>query len=236
LGRWKSRAVLGTYLNTSDVARARIEAADIAFNAAPVPGSAGAQVQRQQQHEQTKKTACRHDLTPAQEAAVHKMVHETALAVNENMSSVQTKYLASQSYKQEMNKIMYRCIFENLRDQAQLHALGLHIKGDGHKLIVELNFLYRGFSTKHAVDLTKQITDFPMWFEKIKNPTDSFIAYQDLCKQLSNYDGYTLTETIQCSFVLTALHENPNYRDFVIQFDTTDAGTIKLKDLCGRAV
>ena len=42
------RAVLGTYLNTSDVARARIEAADIALNAAPVPGSAGAQVQRQQ--------------------------------------------------------------------------------------------------------------------------------------------------------------------------------------------
>jgi len=53
---------------------------------------------------------------------------------------------------------------------------------------------------------------------------------------LSNYEGYTLTETVQCSFVLTALHKNPNYREFVIQFDTTDAGTIKLKDLCGRAV
>ena len=39
-----------------------------------------------------------------------------------------------------------------------------------------------------------------------------------------------------CSFVLTALHKNPNYREFVIQFDTTDAGTNKLKDLCGRAV
>jgi hypothetical protein len=44
------RAVLGTYLNTSDVARARVEATDIASNAAHVPGNAGAQVQRQQQH------------------------------------------------------------------------------------------------------------------------------------------------------------------------------------------
>jgi len=40
-----SRAVLGNYLNTSYAARAREEAADIVFNAAPVPGSAGAQVQ-----------------------------------------------------------------------------------------------------------------------------------------------------------------------------------------------
>ena len=36
--------------------------------------------------------------------------------------------------------------------------------------------------------------------------------------------------------VLTDLHKNANYREFVIQFDISDAGTIKLKDLCSRAV
>ena len=97
------------------------------------------------------------------------MVHETALAVNENIEFSADQISCITELQAEMNTIVYRCIFENLRDQAQLHALGLHIKGDGHKLIVELNFLYRGFSTKHAVDLTKQITDFPMWFEKTKN-------------------------------------------------------------------
>jgi hypothetical protein len=86
------------------------------------------------------------------------------------------------------------------------------------------------------MDLTEQITDSPMWFEKTKNPTDYLITYQDLCHQLSNDEGCTLTETVQCSFVLTAVHKNPNYLQFVIQFDTTDAGTIKVKDLCGRAV
>jgi len=183
------RAVLGTYLNTSDVARTREEAADIAFNAAPVPGSAGAQVQRQQQHEQTKLTARRHDLTPAQEAAVHRMVPETALAVNQNIEFSADQISCINELQPAMNSIVYRCVYENLRDQAQLHAQGLHIKGDGHQLIVELNFLYRGFSTKCAVDLTKQITDFPMWFEKTKDPTNCFIAYQNVCNQFSNYDG-----------------------------------------------
>jgi len=230
------RAVLGNYLNTSYAARDREEAADIAFNAAPVPGSAGAQVQRQQQHEQTKVTARRYDLTPAQEAAVHRMVPETALAVNQNIEFSADQISCISELESAMNDIVYRCVYENLRDQAQLHALGSNIKGDGHQLIVELNFLYLGFSTKCAVDLTKQIADFPSWFEKTKDPTNCFIAYQDLCSQLSNYDAYNLNETMQCSFVLTALQKTAIYREFVIHFDTSDAGTIKLKDLCSRAV
>ena len=230
------RALLGTYLNTSDVARAREAAADVAFNAAPVPGSAGAQVQRQQQHEQTKMTARRHDLTPAQEAAVHRMVPETALAVNQNIEFSADQISCINEVRPAMNNIVYRCVDENLRDQAQLRALGLNIKGDGHQLIVELNFLYRGFPTKCAVDLTKQITYFPMRFEKTNDPTNYFIAYQALCSQLINYGGCTINEAMQCSFVLNALQKTANYREFVIQFDTSDAGTIKLKDLCSRAV
>ena len=135
------RAVLGTYLNTSDVARAREEAADSTFNAAPVPGSAGAQVQRQQQHEQTKLTARRHDLTPAQEAAVHRMVPETALAVNQNIEFSADQISCINELQPAMNSIVYRCVYGNLRDQAQLHAQGLHIKGDGHQLILEAQLL-----------------------------------------------------------------------------------------------
>ena len=101
---------------------------------------------------------------------------------------------------------------------------------------MELNFLYLGFSTKCTVDVIKQIAEFPMWFEKAKDPTNCVIAYQDLCSQLSNYEGYDLNETMLCSFVLTALQKTASYREFVIQFDTSDAGTIKLKDLCSRAV
>ena len=153
-------------MNTSDVARARVEATYIAFNAAPVPGNAGAQLQRQQQQELAKRTTSRHDLPPAQAAAAHKMVHETASAVNENIEFSADQISCITELQAEMNKIVDSCVFENLNDQAQLHALGLHIKGDGHQLIVELNFLYGGFPTKHAVNLTKQITVFPMWFEK----------------------------------------------------------------------
>jgi hypothetical protein len=47
-----------------------------------------------------------------------------------------------------------------------------------------------------------------MWLEKTKSPTDSTISHEDLCNQLSNYEGYTLTQFIQRSFVLTALHKN----------------------------
>jgi hypothetical protein len=223
-------------LNASYAAKAREDAADIAFNAAPVPGSAGAQVQRQQQHEQTKVTARRYDLTPAQEAAVHSMVPETALAANQNIEFSADQISGIDELESAMNEIVYRCVYENMRDQAQLHALGLNIKGDGHQLIVELNFLYLGFSTKRAVDLTKQITDFPSWFEKRKDPTDCFINYQGLCSQLSNFEGYELNETMQCSFALTALQKTDNYRQFVIQFDTSDTGTIKLKELCSKAV
>jgi len=205
------RAVLGNYFNTSYAARAREDAADIAFNAAPVPGSAGAQVQRQQQHEQAKVTARRYDLTPAQEAAVHSIVPETALAANQNFEFSADQISCIDELQSAMNDIVYRCVYENLGDQAQLHALGLNINGYGHQLIVELNFLYLGFSTKRAVDLTKQITDFPSCFETSKDPTDCLINYQDLCIQLSIFEGYELNETMQCSFVLAALQKTDNY-------------------------
>jgi hypothetical protein len=164
------------------------------------------------------------------------MVPETALAVNQNIEFSADQISCINELQPAMNNIVYRCVYENMRDQAQLHALSLNIMGDVHQLIVELNFLYRGFSTKCAVDLTKQITDFPTWFEKTKDPTNCLIAYQDLCRQLSNYDGYTLNDTMQCSFVLNAVHKTANYREFVMLFDTSDAGTIKLKYLCSRAV
>jgi len=127
------RAVLGNYLNTSYAARAREEAADIAFTAAPVPSSAGAQVQRQQQHEQTKVTARRYDLTPAQEAVVHRMVPETTLVLNQNIEFSASQISCINELESAMNDIVYRCVYENLRDQAHLHALGLNIKGDGHQ-------------------------------------------------------------------------------------------------------
>ena len=150
-------------MNTSDVARARVEATNITFDAAPVPGNAGVQIQRQKQHAQAKITASRHDLTPAQAAAVHYMVHETALAVNENIEFSADQISCITELQARMNKIVCRCVFKkDLGDQAQLRALGLHIKGVGYQLIVELNFLYRGLSTKHAVALTKQITYFAM--------------------------------------------------------------------------
>ena len=164
------------------------------------------------------------------------MVPETALAANQNFEFSAEQISCIDELQSAMNDIVYRCVYENIGDQAQLHALGLDIKGDGHQLIVELNFRYLGFSTKRAVELTKEITDFPSWFEKSKDPTDCLIKYQDLCIQLSNFEGYELNETMQCSFVLAALQKTDNYRQLVIQFDTSDAGTIKLKDLCSRTV
>jgi len=175
-------------------------------------------------------------LTPAQEAVVHSMVPETALPANQNFEFSADQISCIDELQSAMNDIVYRCVYENLGDQAQLHALGLDIKGDGHQLIVELNFLYLGFSTKRAVELTKEITDFPSWFEKSKDPTDCLIKYQDLCIQLSNFEGYELNETMQCSLVLAALQKTDNYRQLIIQFDTSDAGSIKLKDLCSRTV
>jgi hypothetical protein len=215
-------------LNASDVARARVEATYIAFNAPRVSGIAGAQVQRQRHHEQSKRAASRHDLKPAHEAAVHKMVHGTALAVNENFEFSADQISCVTELQAEMNKTVHRCVFENLGDQAQLHALGVHIKGDGHQLMVELNSLYRGFPTKYAVDLTKQITDFPVWFERTKSLTDYFVTYQPSVEQLRRIYS---NQFIQRSFVLTPRHKSSNYCESIIQFDTTDAGTIKLKDL-----
>jgi hypothetical protein len=106
-----------------------------------------------------------------------------------------------------MNRILYDCVYENLTDQAQLHARGLNIKGDGHTLIVNLYFMYAGYSTKNAVDLTQQISDFSSWLPSTKNPTDALLKYQDLNNKLTEYEGYGLNGTLQCTFVLQALQK-----------------------------
>ena len=75
------------------------------------------------------------------------MVPETALAANQNFEFSAEQISCIDELQPAMNEIVYGYVYDNLGDQAQLHALGLDIKGDGHQLIVELNFLYLGFST-----------------------------------------------------------------------------------------
>jgi hypothetical protein len=138
--------------------------------------------------------------------------------------------------QKEMNRILYICVYENLTDQAQLHARTLNIKGDGHTLIVELFFMYAGYSTKQAVDLTQEIGNFASWLPSTANPTDAILKYQALNTKLAGFENYGLNDTLQCSFLLQAFQQNPHYRQFVIQYQTAEPGTIKLKDLCSKAV
>jgi hypothetical protein len=69
------------------------------------------------------------------------MVNEATLTINEIIEFSVDQISCITELQAEMDKTLHRWVFVNLRYQAHLHAPGVHIKGDGHQLIVQLNFL-----------------------------------------------------------------------------------------------
>jgi len=162
------------------------------------------------------------------------MVSLDAIIPGQNIEFTDAQKFGAAELDEELDKTVYRCIFDNMRGQAHKEAVNFITKDKGKRLVQHMNFLYRGASTAQTSELLQNITGFSIPAKG--DPTNTLTRFKESNLKLATFEGHSLSEIVQCNIIVAALNKIANYQNLPISLNGKDAGTIKIEELCNTNI